>query len=428
MKLELQQTIFLFKESKKKDLLFGQVAWMTSISAFIFSLLYFQFGHPLMGVANISLGISLLLCLWGMKVFQRSDFIINLAITLGFCFLTFMSIWHGGMASPTLIWLLLVPVCAAIFSSFSVLVFFLLLSALEPVCFLLWDLFAEKKMIPIFTGSEYHLFAGISFVFVALIICSWMFMLVRAIALAVKEAEDSRSKLEELIHIMSHDIGNPLATILLFSNVIKQRHLDREGCGRCRKYVETIEENGNVIHRIISKVRTLNALECGKKSLVLSSVDLRRSFTDVEKILKSQLERKNIKLTVNVPEEFPQVKADEELLSLVVFQNLVSNSIKFSLPGDEIKILCEQQEKKVYIHVVDTGVGVPENIIPNIFSINEQTSRLGTEKEKGTGFGMPLVKNSVMRMDGDIRIKSREKREGVSDHGTVVTVILNCAS
>lgn len=100
----------------------------------------------------------------------------------------------------------------------------------------------------------------------------------------------------------------------------------------------------------------------------------------------------------------PDVMADYNALSLVI-RNLISNSIKFSEPGDKITVSANEKQDHILIRVKDTGIGIPENARQKIFE-NKNWTREGTQNEKGTGFGLSLSKEFIERMNGHIWFES----------------------
>jgi signal transduction histidine kinase len=91
-----------------------------------------------------------------------------------------------------------------------------------------------------------------------------------------------------------------------------------------------------------------------------------------------------------------------------VFRNLISNAIKFTMPGGEITISAERKQGEIVFGVRDTGVGIPKNSIEKIFRIEQSYSTLGTNNEEGTGLGLILCREFVEKHGGKIRVESEE--------------------
>lgn len=96
----------------------------------------------------------------------------------------------------------------------------------------------------------------------------------------------------------------------------------------------------------------------------------------------------------------------------------MSNAIKFSHNNSKINIEIKNKDQFIELIIEDFGIGIPKNILHDIFSFNSNTNRKGTNGEKGTGYGMPLIKKYTEVMDGSIKIDSIENK------GTIITLLL----
>ena len=109
--------------------------------------------------------------------------------------------------------------------------------------------------------------------------------------------------------------------------------------------------------------------------------------------------------------ENTKVMTDTSWVKNQIFANIVSNAIKFSPHGGEINISFRLEGDCMKIRIRDYGSGIPKEVKANIFSPNKATTKLGTSGEKGTGLGMPIVKEYVDRLDGKIEILELDEAE-----------------
>jgi signal transduction histidine kinase len=112
-------------------------------------------------------------------------------------------------------------------------------------------------------------------------------------------------------------------------------------------------------------------------------------------------------VAVEVPEL--SVLAEPCALTNSVIGNLVSNAIKFSHSGGSIEIRAHQEGGMVCVQVCDHGLGMPAEVLNHLFDISKGHSRKGTAGEKGTGFGMPLMRKFVTLFGGRVEVESREQ-------------------
>jgi signal transduction histidine kinase len=116
-------------------------------------------------------------------------------------------------------------------------------------------------------------------------------------------------------------------------------------------------------------------------------------------------QQKNIEIYTQIPEHV-SVKADKNMLDFI-FRNLITNALKFSNVNGKIDILAHHQKNKMVISIKDFGVGMTQEHLEKVFKPEEHISTLGTNAEKGTGFGLLLCKNFVEKNQGTIRIESQ---------------------
>ncbi|GMT48493.1 MAG: hybrid sensor histidine kinase/response regulator [bacterium] len=224
---------------------------------------------------------------------------------------------------------------------------------------------------------------------------------------------------KELLHVVCHDLVNPMAYIIGVLDLAdneKDLSIFEEMKGRMRSAMT----NGI---NMINMVREMRALEEGKLHFDLEHINLKHTLDESIHMFTQKLSKKNLELVIRVDENL-HVYAERVSFVHSVLNNIITNAIKFSYPGTKIVIDGSLNNDKVTISIKDSGMGIPENLLQDIFNINKPTSRPGTDGEQGTGFGMPLVKKFVMAYGGEIKVSSIEKTDKVSDHGTEVTIVL----
>lgn len=148
-------------------------------------------------------------------------------------------------------------------------------------------------------------------------------------------------------------------------------------------------------------------------------------INDTLLVFEAKLLDKGIKL--NYEDKLNGAKLDAEIVSLTnnVTNNLVSNAIKFSFKNDTINIVAKDDGDRIKVEISDPGTGIPSELVDKIFDPDVHTSRKGTEGEKGTGFGLPIVKEYLDMYGASIEVKSKimEKgRRGETDHGTTFSM------
>lgn len=221
------------------------------------------------------------------------------------------------------------------------------------------------------------------------------------------------SNRKELIHILCHDLKNPISAAKSCLDYIN----DDSG------FKDVIDTSLTNCLRIINIVRKIRALSDKKLDLDLISFNLQAAINDSLTILKENFLQKNITVELNIDRH---IEVTAEITSFInsVLNNILSNAIKFSYPDSKILLSTEKQGENVILSIRDFGVGMPKNILNDIFDITKATTRQGTDGEFGTGFGMPLVKKFMMAYNGKIEISSIEQKSDREVHGTEVKLFL----
>ena len=226
---------------------------------------------------------------------------------------------------------------------------------------------------------------------------------------AEAKAKQLSRQRKSLIHVLCHDLGNPVSAIF---GLIDVAHIlpEKEKAGMLNE----IKENAKISLDIIELTRKMQALESGKISLDLNPILFHEAIEKSLIILKERLESKKIDLQLNYQKDL-KVIADETSLVNSILNNILTNSIKFSSHQAKIEITSEVKEDQTLITIRDYGIGMSEELLQNVFDETAETSRKGTDGEEGTGFGMPLVKKFIEAYGGQIQMLSSTAPE---DHGT----------
>ena len=242
-------------------------------------------------------------------------------------------------------------------------------------------------------------------------------------SLGLEEALDNN---RNLMRILAHDLVN-YVTIVTANATLALNFKERpELEARISRVMWAMQRQVELIQRVTE----FEAMRSGKKTILIASAPLAEM---VDQVLKTFDERASTKgVTLRVDWLCPSsvcAMVDKICFIHSVLNNLVSNAVKFSDSGSEVLIrLRTTSDGLVVIEIKDSGVGMPDEIIQNLFAIDKKTSRPGTNGEKGTGFGMPIVKSLLEKMSGSIEVHSKEKTPGAPDWGTTFSVTVKQAA
>jgi signal transduction histidine kinase len=210
---------------------------------------------------------------------------------------------------------------------------------------------------------------------------------------------------DKFFSIIAHDLKSPFNSILGFSELLKDEARDLD--------IESIVEYAGIIHASARHTFGLleNLLEWArmqqdsipfKPQKILFSSIVNKEFEG----LKNSANQKNIEILKNIDGNLI-ITADENMVSTVL-RNLVSNAIKFTPKGGEVKVEArdEVEKSQVVISVSDTGIGMDAETIEKLFKIETSFTTRGTENEKETGLGLLLCKEFVLKHNGKIWVES----------------------
>lgn len=217
---------------------------------------------------------------------------------------------------------------------------------------------------------------------------------------------EQKQKLQNLIHMLCHDIGNPTHAIITILEMLKEDQLELD------ESLDLIEESANRTANLLDVIKEFMAVK--SKGLDTSSVNLFLAVQEAVKAVRFRLDNKEMDIIVDISKEI-YVWAEEATLVHSVLVNIFTNAIKFSSSGDKVLVECNDSVHHTKLIIKDRGIGIPQTILEKLFDLDACTSRLGTDGETGTGFGMPLVKQLMSTYGGELKVQSTvEEPSGTS--------------
>ncbi|MBC99431.1 MAG: hypothetical protein CME63_16935 [Halobacteriovoraceae bacterium] len=241
------------------------------------------------------------------------------------------------------------------------------------------------------------------------------------------------TKIHTLVRVLCHDISNPLTTA---KNRIKliERSLGPDDQALKEK-MSKLDRPLESIQGIIDQVRTWETIESGKKELELKPISIIDSILGTIDLFEEKIKEKDIILKTNLPHDDMLILADRVTFQSQILSNILSNAIKFSNKGESIEISVDEdivkredhQDHFIKLKIADHGVGIPEEILKDLFDPSKKTNRAGTLGEAGTGFGMPIVKAYVEKFNGKINVIS-QTQNNAGPTGTIFEMIFQKAN
>lgn len=212
---------------------------------------------------------------------------------------------------------------------------------------------------------------------------------------------------DNFISILSHDLRAPFTSILGFTEILLNEHhlTDAERT----EYLNYIHNSSANQLQLVNYLLDWSRLQTGRLHLEPIRLHAQTIVFNCVSSLTGNAIRKNIDIKVRITDNI-YIQADERLITQV-FNNLLSNAIKFSTEGKVIEIIAERYDDEMVEFVIkDEGIGISREHQAKLFRFDKMFSTTGTKGERGTGLGLPLVKEIIEKHNGKIWLYSEENK------------------
>lgn len=217
------------------------------------------------------------------------------------------------------------------------------------------------------------------------------------------ELENINTTKDKLFSIIAHDLKNPFHSIIGFTDLITEHYKDLDEV-KVREYIGLISDSAHGAFEILENLLQWARNQTGKIPCEPNRFKISDLINEIHSLYRSNLESKSIEFIYNGT--IHEVMADRNMISTVL-RNLVSNAIKFTKPGDTIRLTTEKQGNKIKISVADTGMGITPEDQKKLFRIDENISKQGTSGEAGTGLGLIISKDFIDKHGTKLNLKSQ---------------------
>ena len=211
---------------------------------------------------------------------------------------------------------------------------------------------------------------------------------------------------DDLIHLITHELRNPLTLVMSYAQMTRRAALE-ESYDQIPTYIGNVERAGRSIQRLVENLLQLSKLERSDELPVAEPVQITSILNQVVADLAPLAKQKQQTLTIEPPRQLEPVEAVPLLLREAV-SNLVSNAVKYTPEGGEIKLWAERgrEPHTVVLGVRDTGIGLSREDQARLFTKFFRSSDPRVQRERGSGLGLALTHALVTRTGGEIAVES----------------------
>ncbi|MEX2142723.1 MAG: response regulator [Pirellulales bacterium] len=223
-----------------------------------------------------------------------------------------------------------------------------------------------------------------------------------------REIQEGDRRKDEFLAMLGHELRNPLAAI---ANALEYVQIARDDPSSFRRAGDILARQVQMMARLVDDLLDVSRITRGKIELRKEVVELQAAITRAVATVEPLISARQHELTISMPDRPVRLLADPARLEQIL-ANLLNNAAKYTDPGGRIRLDVEQTEQIAEVHVRDTGVGIPEQLLPRVFDLFMQGDRSLDRAQGGLGIGLTLVRSLVELHGGQVEVSSEGTGRG----------------
>lgn len=219
-----------------------------------------------------------------------------------------------------------------------------------------------------------------------------------------REAELDRLK-DDFVSTVSHELRTPMTSIKGYTDLIASGKVGELSATQ-QKFIDVIKNNADRLTTLVNDILDISRIDTGNAHTSPQLIKFPPLVAAVITGLEQQITEKDLSVEINFPRTLPPVFAEANRVTQILV-NLIGNAVKYTTASDKITISAHTQGDMVQVDVQDTGLGIPEEDMPHIFSRFFRSARDDNSPIDGTGLGLSITKMVVELMGGEIWAESK---------------------
>lgn len=230
---------------------------------------------------------------------------------------------------------------------------------------------------------------------------------------AARTEQLSKSNLvkDRFIQVVSHDLRSPLGNLKATVDLLQSGTISEKDS---KQLLEKINKRVDQSLGMLDDMLEWSKVSVSKVSMEEVSINLNELIEDAVDLAEENAYAKEIALKFVTKEQL-HIDADKNAVQVII-RNLLSNAIKFTPRGGSVTLILDKAEGQVRVKVIDSGIGIPDDMKATLFDMERKNSRAGTEQEQSSGVGLALCRDLIQQIGGRITV---DDNPGAS--GTVFT-------
>lgn len=220
------------------------------------------------------------------------------------------------------------------------------------------------------------------------------------------QLERTESMRRQLIGDVAHELRTPLSTIRGYMEGLMDGVLPADEEAYSQVYREA-----DRLQRLVDDLQELSRVEAGAYELQRKPVSMETLVDLVVKRLERQFQEKDVSITVHIPSKLPPVHVDEDRITQVLL-NLVGNALQYTSSGGSVQVAATRLPSQVEVTVSDTGIGIPREHLPHVFTRFYRVDKSRSRSGGGSGIGLTIAKHLVEAHGGRVWVESAGTGKG----------------